>query len=78
MINIGEQRQGMKKKIWINKADSFGAAQEFDNAYYLAMSRKERLETVQFLRETYFKMKKGSNYEGRERLRRVIKIIEQT
>jgi len=64
------------KKIWVNKVDSFDAAQEFDDDYYLSMSSKERLETVQFLREIYFKMKKGFDNEDRKRLRRVIKIIE--
>jgi len=64
------------KKIWVNKVDSFDAAQEFDDDYYLSMSSKERLETVQFLREIYFKMKKGLDNEDRKRLRRVIKIIE--
>ena len=64
------------KKIWVNKVDSFDAAQEFDDDYYLSMNSKERLETVQFLREIYFKMKKGLDNEDRKRLRRVIKIIE--
>lgn len=64
------------KKIWVNKVDSFDAAQEFDDDYYLSMSSKERLETVQFLREIYFKMKKGLDNDDRKRLRRVIKIIE--
>lgn len=64
------------KKIWVNKVASFDAAQEFDDDYYLSMSSKERLETVQFLREIYFKMKKGLDNEDRKRLRRVIKIIE--
>ena len=64
------------KKIWVNKVDSFDAAQEYDDDYYLSMSSKKRLETVQFLREIYFKMKKGLDNEDRKRLRRVIKIIE--
>ncbi len=51
------------KKIWVNKVDSFDAAQEFDDDYYLSMSSKERLETVQFLREIFFKMKKGLDNE---------------
>lgn len=37
----------MNKKIWINKSDSHEEAQEFDVEYYLSMSSKERLETVQ-------------------------------
>jgi len=67
----------MKRMIWVNKSDSFDAANEFDDDYYLSMSREERLETLQFLREIYFKIKKGSEDEGRKGLRRVIKIIEQ-
>ncbi len=68
----------MNKKIWINKSDSPGAAQEFDFEYYLSMSSEERLETVQLLREEYYKIKKGSKHESRERLRRDIKVIQQT
>jgi hypothetical protein len=67
----------MNKKIWINKSDSPGAAQEFDFEYYLSMSSEERLETVQLLREEYYKIKKGSKHESRERLRRDIKVIQQ-
>jgi hypothetical protein len=68
----------MNKKIWINKSDSPEAAQEFDIEYYLSMSSEERLETVQFLREEYYKVKKGSKHEGRKRLRRDIKVIQQS
>jgi len=68
----------MTKKIWINKSDSHEAAQEFDFEYYLSMSSSERLETVQFLREEFYKVKKGSKHESRERLRRDIKVIQQT
>jgi len=67
----------MNKKTWINKSDSPEAGQEFDFEYYLSMSSEERLETVQFLREEYFKVKKGSRHESRERLRRDIKVIQQ-
>jgi hypothetical protein len=67
----------MDKKIWINRAKSFKAAQDFDVEYYLSMNSQERLETVQYLREIYYKMKKGLRDEGRKGLRRVIKIIEQ-
>ena len=66
----------MKRMIWVNKSDSFDAANEFDDDYYLSMSREERLETLQFLREIYLKIKKGSEDESRKGLRRVIKIIE--
>ncbi len=67
----------MNKKIWINKSDSPEAAQEFDFEYYFSMSNEERLEIVQFLREEYYKFKKGSKHESRERLRRDIKVIQQ-
>ena len=65
------------KRIWVNKAKSFKAARKFDRDYYLKMNALERLETVQLLREWYFKIKKGLKNEDRERLRRVIKIIQQ-
>jgi hypothetical protein len=66
----------MNKKIWINKSGFFEAAQDFDFKYYLSMSGKERLETVQFLRESNFKFEKGLKHEDRERLRRIIKVIQ--
>jgi hypothetical protein len=68
----------MSKRIWIKKHRSFEEAQASDLAYYLSLSRSERLETVQFLREEYRKMKKGDQYESGKRLRRVFKIIKQT
>lgn len=68
----------MKKKIWLNISRSFKEALEFDDAYYLAQSPQERLETVQFLREEYGKMKRGKEYAGGKGLRRVHKLIKQT
>jgi len=69
----------MKRKlIWLHKSPSFKASEEFEKAYYAKMSPKEKLETVQFLREEYFKMKKELRNEGRKGLRRFIKIIQQT
>jgi len=64
------------RKIWVNKAKSFKEAEEFDRNYYAAMSKTEKLETMQFLREMYYKIKNVKN-EGRKRLRRVIKVIQQ-
>jgi hypothetical protein len=64
------------QKIWVNKTSSFREAEKFDADYYLGMSGIERLKTVQFLREMYYKIKRGVNGEGRKRLRRVIKIIQ--
>ena len=67
----------MKHKIWVNKPNSFKEAQEFDDSYYLSMTPTERLETVQFLREEFWKLKKDKNHEGGKRLRRVFKLIKQ-
>jgi len=67
----------MIKRIWVKKSDSFKSAEQFNINYYLLMSPSERLETVQFLREIAFKIKKGSKYEkSRKGLRRVIKIVQ--
>lgn len=65
-----------KKKIWMNKTDSFAEAERFDEQYYQAMSGNEKIEIIQFLREQYLKMK-GLDGEGRERLRRVVRLIKQ-
>lgn len=67
----------MKKKIWVNKSNSFEKAQEFDDSYYLSQTPTERLETVQFLREESLKLKKEKKHESGERLRRVFKLIKQ-
>ena len=65
------------KKIWVNRARSFEEARDFDNAYYLSLSSTERVESVQILREQYFKSH-GLNYrEDGKRLRRVFRIIKQ-
>ena len=68
----------MKEHIWINKSKSFEEARQFDDSYYLSMSAEERLETVQFLREEYFRLSKESHHEGRKRLRRILKVIKQS
>ena len=68
----------MKRKlIWLHKSASFNAAEEFEEDYYKKMSPLEKIETVQLLREEYFKMKKGIKNDRRKRLRRSIKIIQQ-
>ncbi len=64
------------KKIWVNKASSYDEAKDFDEKYYKNMSPQERLETVQFLRNTFFTLR-GINAR-RKRLRRNIKILQQT
>jgi len=68
----------MSEKIWVRKLKSFAESQEFDDSYYLSVSEKERLETVQFLREEYWKLNKEQNRESRKGLRRVLKLIQQT
>lgn len=65
------------KKIWIVKTNSFHAAQEFDDNYYLKMTSSQRLEIMQFLREVNNKLNKERVNESRKRLRRSIKIIQQ-
>ncbi|MCP2518986.1 hypothetical protein NLD30_00895 [SCandidatus Aminicenantes bacterium Aminicenantia_JdfR_composite] len=68
------------KKIWVNKIYSFEDAERFDENYYLNMTSTERLNIMQFLRESYFKIikfEKDLKNESRERLRRVVKIIKQ-
>jgi hypothetical protein len=63
------------RKIWVKRARSFKKAERSERDYYSAMSGVKRLETVQFLREIYRKIKGGLRYEGRERLRRAIRVI---
>lgn len=67
-----------EKKIWINKTSSFRSAEKFEEKYYLNMTSSQRLEIMQFLREIYSKFNKGGRNESRKRLRRSIKIIQQT
>ena len=64
------------KKIWVKKVDTFEAANRFDAHYYLSMGSKKRLETMQLLREIYFKMKGGEKDESGKGLRRVVKIVQ--
>jgi hypothetical protein len=65
------------KKIWINRARSFEEAQNFDNEYYDSLSITERIESVQILREEYFKSHGLKLSENGKRLRRVFSIIKQ-
>ena len=62
------------KKIWINKAGSFREAAKFEDAYYMKMSRSERISTMQFLRDIYLKFRGSRNAHGK-RLRRIAKVI---
>jgi len=65
------------KKVWINRAKSFKNAQDFDSAYYLSLSSTDRVETVQILREEYFKSHGLKFREDGKRLRRVFRVIKQ-
>lgn len=67
----------MTKKIWVHKTTSFAAAARFDRSYYSRMKRSERLETVQLLREIYFKLHPELKNESRKGLRRAIRVIQQ-
>ena len=64
-------------KKWIRKFASFKSANKADQEYYLKMSPAERLDIMQFLRDSYHKLKGESQSESSGRLRRVIKIIRQ-
>ena len=65
-------------KVWVNKADSFSEAEDFDKEYYLKMPPSQKLEIIQQLREEYFRVNKiGEPDESGKRLRRVLAIIEQ-
>ena len=66
------------KSIWVHKATSFKKAEDFDKDYYLNMSSSNRLELMQLLREQYFKLKKQVINGNTKRLRRSVKIIQQT
>ena len=68
----------MKKKIWINKPDTFSVAEKFDHEYYRTLTASQRLDEMQFLREQYFKMDKEAEDAHRKGLRRTIKVIKQT
>lgn len=65
----------MKEKVWIKRFKSFKEADEEELVYNFKMTPQERLETVEYLREIFHKLK---NYEkDREGLRRVFKIIKK-
>jgi hypothetical protein len=68
----------MKRKIWTNKSSSFKEAERFENSYYSGMSGTERVEAVQLLREAHFRSAGLNLDENGKRLRRVIRVVEQT
>ena len=67
----------MSQKIWVKKMISFSEAQDQDLRYYLNMTPQERIETVQFLREQYFKFNGSISDESRKGLRRTVRVIQQ-
>ena len=65
------------KRIWVNVTGSLEDANKFEAEYYKGLSREERVEAVQLLRETHFKfagLKLGEDGKG---LRRVLSVIKQ-
>ncbi|MCX7793147.1 MAG: hypothetical protein N2257_01890 [Thermodesulfovibrionales bacterium] len=66
----------MREKIWIKRFNSFKDASEADINYHLNMTPEERLETMEYLREVFYKLKGYG--KGREGLRRVFKIVKKT
>jgi hypothetical protein len=58
--------------IWIHKARSWSEAARFDQEYHLSQSAEKRIDDLQRLRETYYKI----NGKRRKRLQRVITIIQ--
>ncbi|MDI6733708.1 MAG: hypothetical protein QME51_07545 [Planctomycetota bacterium] len=67
----------MGNKVWINIAHSLAEAEQFDRNYYRQMTPQERLDTIQFLREQYHKLKGLPNAKSRKRLRRTVEIVKQ-
>jgi hypothetical protein len=65
------------ERAWIHKAKSFREAEEFDLNYYASMSPSKRIETVQYLRESWLRFGRNKHGNGRKRLRRVFRIIKQ-
>jgi len=67
----------MKAKVWLNKANSFEDARDFDSAYYQNLTSAERIETIQMLREAHFKSTGCLSHENGKRLRRFFRVIKQ-
>ena len=65
------------ERIWVNKVESFDAAERFEKKYYKSLSATERLEAVQFIRETYFESSGIILGENGKRLRRVLSSVKQ-
>ena len=67
----------MYQKVWIKKISSFSEARDQDLQYYLNMSAQERLETVQFLREQYFKFNGIIPYESGKGLPKIVRVVQK-
>jgi hypothetical protein len=65
------------KELWIKKFKSFAEAEKADEKYYIAMGPTKRVETMQFLRETFLKFGGKAKNDGRKGLRRHITIVQQ-
>ncbi|EFK97583.1 hypothetical protein LDC_0392 [sediment metagenome] len=62
-------------KIHVKKFKTLRDAEKAEMNGYARMKSRQRLELVQVLRETYFKLHPELGYARTKRLRRVIKII---
>jgi hypothetical protein len=65
-------------RIWVNKATSYADAEAFDATYYASMRPEERLDEVQRLRDGHRKLISEKENASRERLRRAVRIVQQT
>jgi hypothetical protein len=63
-------------RIWVRTLESFQEDRDRDLNDYLKMGSVERLEILQFLREQYCKFGGAEKGEGRERLRRTVRIVQ--
>jgi hypothetical protein len=65
------------KAIWVNKAKSYEAAQEFDDACYRKLSPAQRVETVQVLREAHFRTIGGLKSEDGKRYEEFLALLNR-
>ena len=65
------------KAVWVRKSRSFDEAKRFEDTYYAQMGSRKRVETVQFLREIFFKLRRRQPGASREGLRRSLRILKQ-
>ena len=66
-----------RRKIWVHKARSFEDAAKFEEIYYQTLSRTERVATMQWLRDSFERFKKGrQGAKNRKRLRRIVTIVQ--